>query len=98
MARIRGSVGAAKQDFETGWHKYCNDHPEFQPGYLAAELVHGFAKDKDTTKFFGALSVLNKFFTDRDAGPDEGAQQTLVIDRRQTPLEFKGSSASIKRD
>jgi len=95
VARTTGSVGAAKRQFETEWHRYCDEYPEFEPGYIAAKMMHGFADKQDSTRFFGALTVLAKLLSSSGDGADEGAQTPLIIDRRQAPLEFKPSTKSI---
>ena len=87
------SYGAGRVAFERGWVKYCDENPDFDPGFLAAEMAHHYAKRKDPAKFLGALAVADKFLTDNHNA--ESGQQTLVLVNARTRGELEYIEADV---
>ena len=86
MARTTG-VGAFRTEFERGLHKYAHEHPEFDLGFCAMELIRAAYDRKDDRTFFGGVAQLAKIMGDQR---DEGNQGdlVLVVDRREQQAQL----------
>ena len=94
MSRASG-VGAFRTEFERGLFKYQHEHPEFDLGFCAMELIRAAYDRKDDRTFFGGVAQLAKIMGDhRDKDGQAAGDLVLVVDRRGSEPALEHQQAS----
>lgn len=92
MARSSG-VGAFRTEFERGLFKWQQDHPEFDLGAAAMELIKAAYDRKDDRTFFGGIAQLAKVMGDHRDKDGLPGDLVLVVDRRASEPALENKQA-----